>query len=276
MKITNLFRDDAEMYQYVGKEINRFAGLDLHDFSARRYDQQLGRFTTPDPLQEKYPQLSPYCYGLCNPILYVDPDGRDGIRIVNHKNRTITIMANYYVLIGKKHYFQNGKIQYLDGYSLQDVVNMNKDINQYLNKTGYNISSGEYKGYSVSFNLDFKESPTLVDARVSVLNDEIGNSIEKGTVKTDQNIGFELRVDEEGNVKVSGGKTQEKSAIIMNSEVQDNTFMNFLHEIFHTLGLNHPKGQGADSGIMAYPPKKPGEEDILRLLENDFLKLRYE
>ena len=276
MKITDLFRTDTDMYRYGGKEFMSMHDLQHYDYSARWYDSQLGRFTTPDPLQEKYPHLSPYCYGLCNPILYVDPDGRDGIRIVNHKNRTITIMANYYVLIGKKHYSQNGKIQYLDGYSSQDVVNMNKDINQYLNKTGYNISSGEYKGYSVSFNLDFKESPTLVDARVSVLNDEIGNSIEKGTVKTDQNIGFELRVDEEGIVKVSGGKTQEKSVIIMNSEVQDNTFMNLLHEIFHTLGLNHPKGQGADSGIMAYPPKKPTEEDILRLLENDFLKLRYE
>ncbi len=29
MKITNLFRDDAEMYQYGGKEIDRFSGLDL-------------------------------------------------------------------------------------------------------------------------------------------------------------------------------------------------------------------------------------------------------
>lgn len=73
MKITNLFRDDAEMYQYVGKEINRFSGLDLHDFSARWYDRQLGRFTSPDPLQEEYPHLSPYLYCAANPLRYTDP-----------------------------------------------------------------------------------------------------------------------------------------------------------------------------------------------------------
>ena len=77
MRFADVFEGTADRFQYGGKEIDRFSGLDLHDFSARWYDQQLCRFTSPDPLQEKYPHLSPYCYGLCNPILYVDPDGRD-------------------------------------------------------------------------------------------------------------------------------------------------------------------------------------------------------
>ena len=35
------------------------------------------RFLTPDPLAEKYPNISPYAYCANNPIKYVDPDGRD-------------------------------------------------------------------------------------------------------------------------------------------------------------------------------------------------------
>ena len=37
---------------------------------------KLGRFTTIDPLAEKYPHMSPYAYCSCNPVNFVDPDGR--------------------------------------------------------------------------------------------------------------------------------------------------------------------------------------------------------
>ena len=69
MRFADVFEGTADRFQYGGKEIDRFSGLDLHDFSARWYDQQLGRFTTPDPLQEEYPHLSPYCYGLLQSLI---------------------------------------------------------------------------------------------------------------------------------------------------------------------------------------------------------------
>jgi hypothetical protein len=34
------------------------------------------RFTTPDPLAEKYYSVSPYAYCSNNPVKYIDPDGR--------------------------------------------------------------------------------------------------------------------------------------------------------------------------------------------------------
>lgn len=52
MRFADVFEGTADRFQYGGKELDRFSGLDLHDFSARWYDQQLGRFTTPDPLSE--------------------------------------------------------------------------------------------------------------------------------------------------------------------------------------------------------------------------------
>ena len=53
------WQGDDERYLYSGKELDRDGGLWLYDFHARQYDPQLGRFTTPDPLQEKYLPLSP-------------------------------------------------------------------------------------------------------------------------------------------------------------------------------------------------------------------------
>jgi len=47
------------------------------DFGARMYDSRLGRWLRPDPLDKKYPYESSFSAFGNNPILYVDPDGRD-------------------------------------------------------------------------------------------------------------------------------------------------------------------------------------------------------
>ena len=61
--------------KYTGKEFDRMHGLDWYDYVARQYDPVYGRFTSIDPLCEKYPYLSPYAYCENNPILFVDPTG---------------------------------------------------------------------------------------------------------------------------------------------------------------------------------------------------------
>lgn len=39
------------------------------------YEGAIWRFTTVNPLAEKYYSWSPYNYGYCNPIRYIDPTG---------------------------------------------------------------------------------------------------------------------------------------------------------------------------------------------------------
>ena len=52
-------------------------GLDYYNYSARMYDPIVGRFTTMDPLCEKYYSISPYAYAGNNPVRFVDPTGKD-------------------------------------------------------------------------------------------------------------------------------------------------------------------------------------------------------
>jgi RHS repeat-associated protein len=53
------------------------SGLEMYDFNARTYDQQIGRFMQIDPeLEDGQEGLTPYHFGLNNPILHNDPDGK--------------------------------------------------------------------------------------------------------------------------------------------------------------------------------------------------------
>ena len=66
---------NVQTYKYNGKELDTEKGLNWYDYGARRYDAVLGRFTTMDPMAEKYYVVSPYTYCVNNPIKFVDPTG---------------------------------------------------------------------------------------------------------------------------------------------------------------------------------------------------------
>lgn len=67
---------DKQPYKYNGKELDTENGLNLYDYDARQMDVISRRFTSVDPMSEKYYHWSPYAYCMGNPLKHIDPDGK--------------------------------------------------------------------------------------------------------------------------------------------------------------------------------------------------------
>ena len=98
---TPIANQGLQPYKYNGKELDMMSGLNQYDYSARYYDPAIARFTTMDPMAEKYYNISPYAYCANNPVNAVDPDGRDfQINFQRDKDGNITgmiIQAKVYI-----------------------------------------------------------------------------------------------------------------------------------------------------------------------------------
>jgi len=66
-------------YTFSGKEKDAETGYGY--FGARYYDSGLSIWLSVDPMSDKYPSMSPYNYCANNPVILVDPDGREFIYV---------------------------------------------------------------------------------------------------------------------------------------------------------------------------------------------------
>jgi len=73
-------------YKYAGKEWDALSTS--YDFGARRYMPSIPRWTTMDPLAERYYSISPYVYCAGNPVNLVDKWGRSVYRF-DHVTGTV-------------------------------------------------------------------------------------------------------------------------------------------------------------------------------------------
>ena len=62
-------------YLFNAKEFDEETGL--YYYGARYYDPRLSLWLSIDPKEEKYSNVSTYCYVISNPLKYTDPTGME-------------------------------------------------------------------------------------------------------------------------------------------------------------------------------------------------------
>ena len=134
----------VQPYKYNSKEYDGKKGLNWYDYGARHYDAATGRFTTVDPMAEKYYSLNPYSYCNNNPVLFIDPNGLD---VRPYSDAELTMIRNTlpqkerdFVVLDDNGYInksvlnshKNGSSNYN---ALKELVNSDLDIYVRLDKT---------------------------------------------------------------------------------------------------------------------------------------------
>nr|WP_314496833.1 hypothetical protein [uncultured Chryseobacterium sp.] len=77
------------------KEIVEFREIDLSDPDAQPYLDTAGRWFSPDPLSEEYPDWTPYRFGFNNPIRFTDPTGMlEDDYIFNEEGKFVRVDKN--------------------------------------------------------------------------------------------------------------------------------------------------------------------------------------
>ena len=228
-------------YKYNGKEFDPKGGLNLYDYGARHYDAALGRFTTIDPLAEKHYSNTSYMYCLNNPLIYIDPLGKDTVlvRDINTRPNDIGMKGQSYT--AKVDVIQNGTI--VGTYRGSSYPNSNSNLD---NNTKWNtINEGEYP-----------------------LNNKFGHA--KGTQKG-------LNIVNEDGERVAPGKTPQGADVRMinvNVHSGKSDYGNYNSRGSHGCITIHPEDSEAFFSNFTWDQENPnignfeGKIIILRNIEN--------
>lgn len=71
------YNAEIQKSKYIGKEFYHMYGLDWYDHGARMYDAARVAWDKTERLYGKFNNWNLYCYGLDNPIKFIDKDGRE-------------------------------------------------------------------------------------------------------------------------------------------------------------------------------------------------------
>jgi RHS repeat-associated protein len=172
------YNNTSRRYGFNGKENDE--ETETMDFGARLLDGDLGVWLACDPLAIKYPYVSPYNYVENNPIIYVDPNGKGPIIVIDKANKKITFIITAVLYANE---------------------NVDVDITKFENESyNFNVAPGvnfKYKNFTFT-NVEVKINIIVVKPTVETNTDNNGNQTVITTKTSKQNAQEMFNSDELG------------------------------------------------------------------------------
>ncbi len=270
---TNSYLSLHNLFRFGGKEWSK--AFSDYDFGARYHSTDHCRFSTMDPLAEKYYHLSPYAYCNGNPVRYVDLFGMEGVKYDDGAGGYI-IESNIVVLTEEA-------IQITDFMTERERKSAERKnlrierrndrlistIQQSLESTFINSKGENGENVSFHFNVIPVATSNPFVSRVSSVH-ELSTSYGIAAY-TPNRVGFGEGVALATVISQAStyalGETKGGILICLSSYAPST----IAHEIGHTLYLTHPIG-GSVCGLMHYPPESLSSNEVSIILQNAFQK----
>ena len=117
----------TEKYLTTQHERDIETGLDYR--GARFYDSDIARFLSLDPLAADYPSLSDYSYVACNPIIFIDPNGKEIIWADNRRTRRL---KKQITRLASKNQFYAAILQYVDESNIKFIIDAGETAKTFI------------------------------------------------------------------------------------------------------------------------------------------------
>ena len=235
-------------YKYIGKELDTMYGWNMQDHEARWYDPVVGRWMATDPLQEKYSNVSPYCYVISNPIKFTDPTGLEinmtNICLADEKFKLSTtqfVIKDLTSQTGLKLSLdKDNKLQYAKNDEGKPV------ISKIINQKGEEIDAGSktVRNFLVKMiddrteiDVSYAKSSCTQITRIALNFDQISDIV-KGAVGVDGNtLGFGMTFLHELHHTTIGGNYRDTTEDFGTGDVVDS--MNKIRNELNKQGFNY-------------------------------------
>ena len=167
-------------YLFNGKELDEETGL--YYYGARYYDPKTSLWLSTDPLELKYPNISTYTYCANNPIIAIDPNGKDW-EISSYRDNDGTLNINMKVT----------GVLYNASNTSFDMDKLRNEIQNQIQ----NVYSFTGKGFKISMTANIRTAQSVDDIsstdHVFAIVDQ--STLRKSTVLADADInGLRIRV----------------------------------------------------------------------------------
>lgn len=245
---------------FIDKEVDKES--DLGDFGVRKYDDEIGRFLSTDPLWENYRAWTPYQYSLNNPINITDPSGQSGEAVIEkdadgNETGTVIVYMNFtfYGDGTKKEEFKDGQALAKALEAVWDAPGATVEINGKKYKVDF-----QFSGKIVDDDANLKKT---ISSNTSITENFVRLTNDKLNARTGAMSGTASTPGKEGG---NAGVWYTGQGIVDN--------MTGAHEISHMLGLSHWTSgwTGGTEADVRYTTSAVGGKSYLRVVTEEAVK----